>query len=55
MEVIKVFVVVVIGLIGWKTSNIDFSTLCFYTDIAITLYIGITKIRKITLRKSTFD
>jgi hypothetical protein len=55
LEVIKVSVVVVIGLIGWKTCNIDFPTLCFYIDIAITLYNGFIKIRKITIRKSTFD
>lgn len=55
MEVIKVFVVVVIGLIAWRTTGIDFPTICFYIDIAITLYNGFIKIRKITIRKSTFD
>lgn len=57
MEVIKVFIVFVIALIGWKTSGIDFLTMCFYIDSAITLYIGFSKILKITIRfiKSTFD
>lgn len=50
MEVIKVFVVVVIGLIAWKTTeNVDFPTLCFYIDMAITLYIGLIKILEITI------
>ncbi len=49
MDVIKVFVVLVIGLIAWKTSKIDFLTICFYIDITITLYIGIIKILKITI------
>jgi hypothetical protein len=55
LEVIKVFVVVVIGFIAWRTTGIDFPTICFYIDIAITLYNGFIKIRKITIRKSTFD
>lgn len=49
MDVIKIFVVLVIGLLGWKVSNIDFPTLCFYLDIAITLYVEFLKILKITI------